>query len=151
WCIRRHIEAARSRPYHKNGNCYAEQKNYGAVRKTVGYFRFDTAGECAALSEACRRLCPLYNYWTPSFRLAAKEKQDDGRCRKACEKQPGAPYERLTESPDVPAECKAELERRGAGQNPVDPNRNLNEALAQLLKINREKTSCQENGRAPAA
>jgi hypothetical protein len=29
WCIKRHIEAARTRPYHKNGNCYAEQKNFG--------------------------------------------------------------------------------------------------------------------------
>ncbi|MDR2742214.1 MAG: transposase family protein, partial [Treponema sp.] len=43
WCITRHIEATRTRPYHKNDNCYAEQKNYDAVRKTVGYFRFDTA------------------------------------------------------------------------------------------------------------
>ena len=61
WCIQRHIEATRSRPCHKNDNCYAEQKNYDAVRKTVGYFRFDTAQECAALAEVYRWLCPLYN------------------------------------------------------------------------------------------
>jgi hypothetical protein len=156
WCIRRHIEATRSRPYHKNDNCYAEQKNYAAVRKTVGYFRFDTAEECAALSEVYRWLCPLYNYWMPSFRLVAKEKLADGRYRKVYEKQPRTPYERLTESPDVSVECKAELERRRAGQNPVELNRNLNEAVVRLLKINREKlygekTSCQEDGRAPAA
>jgi len=46
--------------YHKNDNCYAEQKNYDAVRKTVGYFRFDTAEECAALAEVYLWLCPLY-------------------------------------------------------------------------------------------
>jgi hypothetical protein len=66
WCIAQHIEATRTRPYHKNDNCYAEQKNYDAVRKTVGYFRFDTAEECAALAMHCpaevyRWLCPLYN------------------------------------------------------------------------------------------
>jgi hypothetical protein len=27
WCIGRHIEATRTRPYHKNDNCHAERKN----------------------------------------------------------------------------------------------------------------------------
>jgi hypothetical protein len=65
-CITRHIEAARTRPYQNNDNCCAEQKNYDIVHKTVGYFRFDTAEECAALAMLClaevyRWLCPLYN------------------------------------------------------------------------------------------
>jgi hypothetical protein len=156
WCIARNIEATRTRPYHKNDNCYAEQKNYDAVRKTVGYFRFDTPQECAALAEVYRWLCPLYNYWMPSFRLTAKEKQEDGRYRKTYGKQPRTPYDRLMESSDVSAECKAELQRRKAEQNPVELNRNLNEAVRLLLKTNREKlyreqTSCQEDGQAPAA
>jgi hypothetical protein len=156
WCIERHITATRSRPYHKNDNCYAEQKNYDAVRKTVGYFRFDTVEECAALTEVYRWLCPLYNYWMPSFRLIAKEKQGDGRYRKVYEKEPRTPYERLIGSPDISKESKAELRRRRAGQNPVEMNRRLNEAVGLLLKINREKlydekTSCQGDGRVPAA
>jgi hypothetical protein len=156
WCLRRHIEATRSRPYHKNDNGYTERKNYDAVRKTVGYFLFNTAEECAALAEVYRRLCPLYNYWMPSFRLVAKEKQADGRYRKVCEKEPGTPYERLMESPDISEGCKAEPRRGRAGQNPVALNRCLNGAFGRLLKINREKDkvkqpSCQEDGRAPAA
>ncbi|MDR2741694.1 MAG: hypothetical protein LBB98_06015, partial [Treponema sp.] len=125
-------------------------------RKTVGYFRFDTAEECAALAEVYRWLCPLYNYWMPSFRLVAKEKQADGRYRKVYEKEPRTPYERLMESPDVSEECKAELLRRKAGNNPVELNRRLNEAVEQILKLNREKKygekgSCQEDGQDPAA
>jgi hypothetical protein len=94
-----------------------------------------------------------YNYWTPSFRPAAKEKQADGRCRKVCKKEPGTPYERLMESPDVSEESKAGLRRRRAGQNPVELNRSLNEAAGLLLKRNREKqydekTSCQGDGQA---
>jgi hypothetical protein len=58
----------------------------------------------------------------PSFRLIAKEKQADGRCRKVYEKEPRTPYERLMESPDVSEECKAELLRRRAGYNPVAMN-----------------------------
>jgi hypothetical protein len=45
WCLKRSIEPARSRPYRKNGNCFAEQKNFDAVRKNAGYFRFDTHEE----------------------------------------------------------------------------------------------------------
>ena len=156
WCIQRHIQASRTRPYHKNDNCYAEQKNYDAVRKTVGYFRFDTAQECQALAEVYRWLCPLYNYWMPSFRLVSKNKQADGRYKKVYEKAPRTPYERLMESPDVSPDCKAELLRRRSEQNPVELNHRLNEAVKQLLKINREKlhsevSSCQEDDRATAA
>ena len=92
----------------------------------------------------------------PSFRLATKEKQEDGRYKKVYEKSPRTPYERLMESPDVSPECKGELQRRRAEQNPVELNRNLNEAVGQLLKINLEKlydkkTSCKGDGQAPAA
>jgi hypothetical protein len=55
----------------------------------------------AALAEVYRWLCPLYNYGMPSFHLVAKEKREDGRYRKEYEKEPGTPYERLMESPDV--------------------------------------------------
>jgi hypothetical protein len=156
WCIQQHIEASRTRPYHKNDNCYAEQKNYDAVRKTVGYFRFDTSEECAALAEVYHWLCPLYNYWMPSFRLITKEKQADGRYKKVYEKEPKTPYHRLMESPDVSTESKAELLYRRTQQNPVILNGHLNEAVEQLLKMNREKmyvekASCQGDGRAPAA
>jgi len=156
WCIERHIEATRTRPYRKNDNCYAEQKNYDAVRKTVGYFRFDTEQECAALAEVYRWLCPLYNYWMPSFRLVSKEKQDNGRYRKVYEQVPRTPYERLVESHDVSPECKAELLQRRFQQNPVELNCGLNKSVTMLLKINREKlycetTSCQEDDQAPAA
>jgi transposase InsO family protein len=43
WRLTRHIEPTRSRPCRKNDNCFAERKNYNTVRKTAGYFRFDTA------------------------------------------------------------------------------------------------------------
>jgi hypothetical protein len=92
----------------------------------------------------------------PSFRLIAKEKQEDGRYRKVYEKKPRTPHERLMESSDVSPDCKKELERRRVEQNPVELNRRLNEAVEQLLKINREKVyvekaSCKGDGRAPAA
>jgi hypothetical protein len=105
----------------------------------VGYFRFDTPAEKAALMEVCRSLCPLYNYWYPSFRLIDKVKQADGRYRKVYAKQPKTPYQRLFESPDISGECKAELRRRKALYNPSVLNTRLNAAVEHLLRINREK------------
>jgi len=138
------------------GPIHAEQKNYDAVRKVVGYFRFDTPEECEALAEVYRWLCQLYNYWMPSFRLVSKEQQADGRYRKVYEKAPRTPYQRLMESPDVSPQSKAELAGRKALQNPVELNRCLNAAVERLLKLNREKlyaekTSGTEGGQAPAA
>ena len=144
WCLAKHIRAARSRPYRKNDNCFAEQKNYDVVRKTVWYFRFDTQAEQEALAEVYRYLCPLYNYWYPSFKLVDKIKQADGRYRKVYEKTPATPYQRLLASPLVSGESKAELKRRKDGQNPVELNARLNQAVERLLKINREKASMRQ-------
>jgi hypothetical protein len=54
-------------------------------------------------------------------------------------KKPRTPWERLTESPDISEESKAELLRRRARYNPVELNRRLNEAVEKLMKLNREK------------
>jgi hypothetical protein len=139
WCLAKHIKATRSRPCHKNDNCFAEQKNYDAVRKTVGYFRFDSSAEQEALAEVYTYRCPLYNYWYPSFRLTDKEKQGDGRYQKIYEKDPKTPYQRLVESGEVSEASKAEMVRRKNGSDPVVLNSRLNRAVERLLKINREK------------
>jgi hypothetical protein len=144
WCLAKHITATRSRPYRKNDNCFAEQKNYDAVRKTVGYFRFDSPAEQEALAEVYTFLCPLYNYWYPSFRLTGKEKQADGRYQKIYEKSPRTPYQRLLESPEVSEASKAELTRRKNGSDPVVLNNRLNRAVERLLQINREKDKVKQ-------
>jgi hypothetical protein len=144
WCLAKHIRATRSRPYRKNDNCFAEQKNYDAVRKTVGYFRFDTPAEQEALAEVYTYLCPLYNYWYPSFKLTDKVKQADGRYKKVYEKSPATPYQRLLESPDVSGESREELIRRKSGQDPVALNSRLNKAVERLLKLNGEKETMKQ-------
>jgi hypothetical protein len=62
-----------------------------------------------ALAEVYRCLCPLYNYWYPSFRLIDKVQQADGRYKKVYGKEPKTPCQRLPGPPDISAECKAEL------------------------------------------
>jgi hypothetical protein len=144
WCLVRHIKATRSRPYHKNGNCYAEHKNFDAVRKSVGYFQFDIPTEYAALKEVYDFLCPLYNYWYPSFKLVEKVKQEDGHYKKVYGKAPKTPCEWLLASPDVSQECKTALLRWKGLYNPVVLNSGLNEAVERLLHLNREKFTHQD-------
>jgi hypothetical protein len=40
-------------------NCFAEQKNVDAVRKKMGYVRFDTDAERAALGGGLARFIPI--------------------------------------------------------------------------------------------
>ena len=135
WCIQNNIKFTRGRPYHKNDNCFVEQKNGDVVRKTVGYARFEGQNALDALADVYLFLNPLLNYWYPTLRLIAKEKLPSGRYKKIYEKDPKTPYQRLLESPDVSDECKNELRRRFSLLNPVALKRGLDEARDRLLKL----------------
>ncbi|MDR0909315.1 MAG: hypothetical protein LBM77_06065, partial [Spirochaetaceae bacterium] len=145
--IEEHIRQTRSRPNHKNDNALAEQTNYDAIRKTVGYFRFDTEEEYKALCEVYKYLCPLYNYWFHSVKLIDKVHLPNGRTKKIYEKEPKTPYMRLMESPDLDTRYKNELRKQKAKQNPVVLNRKLNKAVERLLQINRKKDILTGNER----
>jgi hypothetical protein len=48
------------------------QKNLKCVRDSVGYSRFDTPAELAALAAVYRSLCPLLNYFLSTVKLINK-------------------------------------------------------------------------------
>jgi len=54
------------------------------------------------------------NYWYLILRLVAKEKLPTGRYKKAYEKDPKKPKQRLLESAETSDECKVELRRKAA-------------------------------------
>jgi hypothetical protein len=141
WCIQNNIKFTRGRPYRKNDNCYVEQKNGDAVRKTVGYARFEGEKAQLALAEVYHFLNPLLNYFYPTMRLIAKEKLPSGRYKKIYEKEPKTPYQRLLESSDISDECKDELRRRKAALNPVELKRAMDVARDRLLKLSVKEAS----------
>jgi hypothetical protein len=53
------------------------------VRKNVGYHRYDTDAEYAALAEVYRLLCPLINFWCPTIKTPGKIKLENGRYKKS--------------------------------------------------------------------
>ncbi|MDR1901930.1 MAG: transposase family protein [Treponema sp.] len=77
WCDSSRIQFTRGRAYHKNDNCFVEQKNDACV--------------------LCRSLCPLLNYFLPSVKLVSKNRIGS-KIRKVYGKF-RSPYRRLLASP----------------------------------------------------
>jgi hypothetical protein len=132
WCERHTIQFTRSRAYHKNDNCFVEQKNNACVRKYVGYYRFDSPAERDALNVLYQSLCPLLNYFLPTMKLIGKSRVGS-RVRKVYEKIPKSPYQRLLESPDLSDEVKAELRQRFKRYNPVLLQKRVHQAIDELM------------------
>ena len=137
WANDHQITFTRSRPYHKNDNCFVEQKNDLAVRRTVGYYRFDTQQEFEALQEVYTHLCPLLNYYYPSVRLI--EKTRIGARVKKIYDDPKPPYLRLLESNHIDEQVKTELRKRAKSIHIVKQKRLVDKAVGKLLRLYEQK------------
>ena len=73
YCLGHGIELTRARPYRKNDQAWIEQKNGAVIRKLLGYRRAKSlaAARAIALYGASRL---FVNYFQPSFKLAAKQR-----------------------------------------------------------------------------
>jgi IS1 family transposase len=137
WCDRHTIQFTRSREYHKNDNCFVEQKNDTCVRDYVGYYRFDTPSEYQALARVYRSLCPLLNYFLPTTKLISKTRR--GSKMKKVYDEPRSPYQRLMDAPELSKEVKAELTRRYESYNSVLLQQEVHRAVDALMELNRRK------------
>ncbi len=83
FCEEKKITFTRTRPYRKNDNCYVEHlpallrreqagKNYSVVRKTVGYYRYDTEVELNLINKLYLILRLYTNFFQPSMKLIEK-------------------------------------------------------------------------------
>jgi len=134
WCEERQINFTRGRQYHKNDNCYVEQKNGDIVRKTIGYGRFEGDSALEALTAVYSVMNDLYNFFYPNLKCV--DKQHIGvKTRRIYEKEAKTPYQRALESPDVDEECKERLRGRKAAFNVVSLQRALNAALENLDRL----------------
>jgi hypothetical protein len=150
WCQVHNIQFTRTRPYHKNDNCYVEQKNNSALRNFIGYQRFtETAGR-DALALVYHSLCPLLNYFIPTQKLLSKTRVG-AKVKKVYANKIQSPYQRLLASPDLSNEAKVELTRRFEQYNPVKLQKEVHDAVAALMKLNRKKELLQVQALALAA
>ena len=72
WCDTRKITFTRGRASHKNDQAHAEQKNWSVVRRSVGYFRYDTGRELDLLNQLWPLVSVQVNLFLPQQKLVSK-------------------------------------------------------------------------------
>jgi transposase InsO family protein len=72
WCQTRQITFSRGRAGNKNDQAHVEQKNWSVVRRSAGYFRYDTRRELDLLNQLWPLTSTQVNLFLPQQRLIAK-------------------------------------------------------------------------------
>jgi hypothetical protein len=129
----------RSRPYHKNDNCFVEQKNGAVIRTYIGYARFDTPKEYAALAGVYKSLCPLLNFFIPTKKLVSKTSLGSKTVKRF--DLPKTPFLRLMESLYLSQDIKDRLVQRRALLNPVDLQYAVHKAVGALFAAHKAKVT----------
>jgi hypothetical protein len=133
YCLAGGITFTRCRPYRKNDQAWVEQKNGAVVRKIVGYRRFEGLKAAAALAELYATVRLFVNFFQPSFKLAAKEREG-ARVHKRYHK-PATPYQRLMDDSRTPEDVKRQLKRVYTSLDPVLLLRDMRAAQLRLVEI----------------
>lgn len=133
YCQEAGIEFTRCRPYRKNDQAFVEQKNGAVVRRIVGYRRLEGLEAAAALAQLYATVRLFVNFFQPSFKFAAKER-DGARVRKRYH-PPATPCERLLADPRTPEPVRAELAQTQARLDPVRLLREMRSAQQRLVDI----------------
>jgi hypothetical protein len=120
YCRDEKLSFTRSRPYHKNDNAHVEQKNNSAIRKVVGYARYDTQEQLAILNQLYSGPLRLYlNFCQPTRKRKTKLiDTKTGKVRKTFF-EAKTPYHRIMESGTVDDNSKQLLQSQYNNLNPV--------------------------------
>jgi ketosteroid isomerase-like protein len=108
FATREGLRMTRSRPYHKNDNCFVEERNGHIVRTYIGYARFDAREVVDELNLLYDILTPYLNHFVASKRIVSKERIDS-RWKVTREKTALTPYQRALLRTDVSDMVKENL------------------------------------------
>lgn len=134
WCQTNEITFTRSRPNNSNDGAHVEQKNWTIVRRTAGYWRYETRHEMAVLNQIWTALSPLTNLFTPQQKLATKTRVGAKVTKTYDTAQ--TPHQRLLTHPDALDDTDAKLlAKRLAGINPAQARRDVTDLQTTLLAM----------------
>ncbi len=137
------IKLSRSRAYHKNDNCFVEQKNSTHIRRPLGYLRFDTEEEQEVINDLYRNELRLFkNFFQPLMKLSEKTRIKGKRYRKYDKAK--TPYHRIMESSLVDGQIKKELEEVYNSLNPAELKRGIDIKVKRLYEIYKKKKGSSE-------
>jgi hypothetical protein len=138
YCQEHGIVFTRSRAYHKNDQAWVEQKNGAIVRKLIGYGRLEGLSATAALRRVYEASRLYINFFQPSFKLKAKQRQG-ARVHKQYY-LPETPYRRLMVREDVSSEVKETLQRQMESLDPVLLLKHIRDAQEMVLAVSQSGT-----------
>jgi hypothetical protein len=142
WALHRHLTGravklpwTRSRAYRKNDNAHCEQKNWTHVRQLFGHDRFEHPELVALMNDLyANEWSQFTNHFKPTFKLVKREKKD-GKTKRSYEATPKTPYQRLLESPDIPAATKTKLRDQHAQLDPFALKKNIEVKLQKFFTV----------------
>jgi hypothetical protein len=130
YCEQEQLTFTRGRGGRKNDNPFVEEKNWSAVRRLVGYGRYNTKKQVAQLNALYRVYRLYFNHFMPVTKLL-KTEHHGSRVKKIYD-APKTPYQRVLDSPTVSEKDKAKLRREHAKLDVVQLKRQLDQLLEQL-------------------
>lgn len=130
YCEQEQLTFTRGRVGRKNDNPFIEQKNWSAIRRSVGYGRYDTPKQVAQLNAFYEIHRLYFNHFLPLTKLIKTERH--GSRLKKIYDQPKTPYQRVLDSPDVSDVYKKKLRREHAKLDVVKIKREWDQRLAAL-------------------
>jgi hypothetical protein len=131
------LRMTRSRPYHKNDNCFVEERNGHVVRAYVGHARLDVEQTVKALNDLYDVLTPYLNHFIASRRIISKERIG-ARWKVTREKIAKTPYRRVLERTDVSEEVKNKLRAEHATLNPATMKKEVDRLAQRVHDIQRQ-------------
>ena len=119
------VEQTRSRPYCKNDNAHAEERNRRRIRDFIGYERMGHQELAELLDELLQKWSLWSNLFVPTGKLMSKERIGSRVIKK--HEKPQTPCQRLLASPVVSEAAKMELRALLARTDPIVMRREINQ------------------------
>lgn len=111
------IKLVRGRPYHKNDQCYVEQKNFTSVRQLFGYERIEGKRAVEQMNEIYDKVWnPLHNHYIPQDKTVSKTRIGSHYRRKF--RGPQTPHDVLLEGNHLTETQKGRLMEEKLSMNP---------------------------------
>ena len=108
----------RSRPQHKNDNCFVEERNGHIVRKWLGYDRFDRPTLVPLLNKFYDVLTTFNNHFVSNRRIVSIQRIG-ARWKVTREAVAKTPYDRMLDRDDVSLETKSKLQTIHTSLSPL--------------------------------
>jgi hypothetical protein len=134
WSRARGQKLTRSRPDHKNDNCFVEERNGHVVRRWLRYGRFGSRELVGLANAVYDVLTPYLNHFGASCRTVSKERVGS-KWKIVRERKSMTPYRRVLARDDVSADAKAALTKEHERLNPLVLKREIDRRLAVLFAV----------------